>query len=307
MLAAMSETDRLRERIARFPRWHYRFDLDGVRTPIANRRHANRHRQRRDYFFSPLVRLCGGSLAGKRVLDIGCNAGFWSLAAIEAGADHVFGIDGRQMHVDQAELVFESKGVEPSRYRFAVSDVFALDLRDEPFDIVLCLGLLYHVSRPFELIERIAQWNSDLLVIDTTLATKVAGPYFRLTNQNLGDPRSAVDRALALRPTSEAVATLVEHYGYQCAMLRPQFSNWAGSARYRKGTRRAFICAKHTRLDGLDAEPIGANARAARAWPLRRSSTSLRRLLRSFKRRVVARLSPRAPRRARRRARDRAA
>jgi ribosomal protein L11 methylase PrmA len=42
------------------------------------------------------------------VLDLGCNAGFWSLAAIDAGADLVVGIDGRQMHIDQANLVFET-------------------------------------------------------------------------------------------------------------------------------------------------------------------------------------------------------
>ena len=114
----MAEPQSLRERVAGFPRWHYEFDLGGVRTPIFDRKHVNRHVQRRDYFFAPLVRLCGGSLAGKRVLDLGCNAGFWSLAAIEAGADRVVGIDGRQMHVDQANVVFEAKGVDPARYRF---------------------------------------------------------------------------------------------------------------------------------------------------------------------------------------------
>jgi 2-polyprenyl-3-methyl-5-hydroxy-6-metoxy-1,4-benzoquinol methylase len=101
----MSEHDRLRERIADFPRWHYEFDLGGVRTPIAHRTYVNRHAQRREYFFIPLIRLCGGSPAGKRVLDLGCNAGFWSLAAVEAGAEAVVGIDGRQMHIDQANLV----------------------------------------------------------------------------------------------------------------------------------------------------------------------------------------------------------
>lgn len=85
----MEDVHQLRERVAIFPRWHYEFDLNGVRTPIFNHRHVNRHEQRKNYFFRPLVRLCGGSLSGKRVLDLGCNAGFWSLMAIEAGADYV--------------------------------------------------------------------------------------------------------------------------------------------------------------------------------------------------------------------------
>lgn len=270
----MQESE-LRERVASFPQWHYEFDLGGVRTPIFDPAHANRHAQRKRYFFEPLVRLCGGSLAGKRVLDLGCNAGFWSLAAIEAGADFVLGVDGRQMHVDQANLVFEAKGVDPGRYRFELADAFALDLAGESFDVVLCLGLLYHVSKPFELMERIGSWNEDLLVVDTTLDPR-PGPYFRIRHQDLDDPRSAVDRPVALHPSKEAVARLASEFGYrQVTMLRPRFTSWEGSSSYRDGKRRAFICAKTTALEGLDSERIGpsraqrASGRLARAAAVR--------------------------------------
>jgi 2-polyprenyl-3-methyl-5-hydroxy-6-metoxy-1,4-benzoquinol methylase len=285
--ARVIDADSLRERVESFPRWHYEFDLGGVRTPIFNRAHANRHAQRKEYFFSPLVQLCGGTLAGKRVLDLGCNAGYWSLAAIEAGADFVLGIDGREMHVDQANLVFEANGVEPNRYRFELGNIFELDLRGETFDIVLCLGLLYHVSRPFELMERMAAWNTDLLVIDSTLDSRVDGAYFRVVTQNLDDPRSALDRPIALRPTSKAVVALAEAYGYRCVMLRPRFSDWSGSKRYRNGTRRAFICSRQTSLAGLDVEPLTADAR-----PSRREPSAVRSVARSpVVKRVRSRLS----------------
>jgi SAM-dependent methyltransferase len=286
----MADPETLRERVASFPRWHYEFDLGGVRTPIFNRKHVNRHAQRLKYFFAPLTELCGGSLVGKRVLDLGCNAGFWSLAAIEAGADLVVGIDGRQMHIDQANLVFEAKGVDEKRYRFRQGDIFATELDEAPFDIVLCLGLLYHVSNPFALMERIAAWNDDLLVIDTTLSTVWGGPFFRLAVQDLDDPRAALDRTVALHPTSEAVEALVRRSGYDCAMLKPRFSSWEGASRYRDGSRRAFICAKRTPLEGLDVEPVGANVPATLA--LRQAA---RRAL------VAARLSARRGGRRRRR------
>ena len=67
----MTDTETLKQQVASFPRWHYELDLNGVRTPIFDPEHVNRHRQREQYFFAPLVRLCGGSLAGKRVLDLG--------------------------------------------------------------------------------------------------------------------------------------------------------------------------------------------------------------------------------------------
>ena len=266
----------LRKRIDSFPRWHYEFDLDGVVTPIFDPAHVNRHEQRKAYFFSPLVRLAGDSLAGKTVLDLGCNAGFWSLAAIEAGADFVLGVDGRQMHIDQANLVFEVKGIQRDRYRFETSSVFALDPPEAPFDIVLCLGLLYHVSRPVDLIERISAWNVDILVIDTALDAS-AGPYFRIVRQNVDEPRSAVDRSIALHPSSEAVARLAHDYGYGSVVrLRPRFTSWEGAESYARGNRRAFVCAKHSALDHLDTEPVAAAARHDRALSWRRLGRYLR-------------------------------
>lgn len=285
----MGRGDLLREQVASFSNWHYEFDLDGVRTPIFNPDHVNRHLQRGSYFFSPLVQLAGGSVAGKRVLDLGCNAGYWSLAAIDAGADFVLGIDGRQMHVDQAKLVFDVKEVDTTRYRFERADIFELELPAEPFDIVLCLGLLYHVSKPFELMERITTWNHDLLVIDTTLDTRAPGSYFRLHPQDLDDPRHAVDRPTALVPTGRAVVDLVEQFGYRSVALRPRFSDWTGAMDYRERRRRAFMCAKRTRLEGLDTDAVGATSSSgstqSRAASVRRR---LRRSLRSASNRLSA-------------------
>ena len=119
--------EEIERKIAAFPRWHYEFDLRGHRTPIFRRAHAARHRQRQRYFFEPLVRLFGGSLEGKRVLDLGCNAGFWSLLSVEAGCEYVLGIDGRRMHVEQANFVFQVRGVERSRYEFLEANLFDLD------------------------------------------------------------------------------------------------------------------------------------------------------------------------------------
>src|SRR5207244_13180843 len=51
----------------------------------------------------------GGSLQGRRVLDLECNAGLWSLLALQAGAEFVLGTAGRRMFIEQAEFVFEAK------------------------------------------------------------------------------------------------------------------------------------------------------------------------------------------------------
>ena len=260
------DTEQLRERVAGFPHWHYEFDLQGVRTPITNPEFANRHRERKRYLFDPLVRLCGGSLEGKRVLDLGCNAGFWSLAALEAGADFVLGVEGRKLYVDQAELVFEAKSIDRARYRFLVGDLFSLDLdAAAPFDIVLCLGLLYHVSKPMSLFERISSWNKDILLVDTTLSL-LPGAHLRIIEEKPDEPLTAVDHVIAFVPTREAVAKLAREVGYSVAMLRPRFESWEGAGDYRVGSRRAFVCSKQTPLEGVDAEPIRVSPLDYVAW-----------------------------------------
>ena len=258
------QDEEIRQKIASFQGWHYQFDLKGNLTHIRKKSRVNRHEQRKKYFFDPLVQLFGGSLAGKRVLDLACNAGFWSLCAVRAGCDYVLGIEGRQMHVDQANFVFEVKEVEKDRYDFVVGDIFETDLRQfGTFDVVLCLGLMYHISKHMNLMEKISEINDDVLVIDTTLSG-ARGSFLEVQRQDPDSFMSAVDRGLAMKPTKQAVRDLVEEFGYSVVTLEPDFRNaegepdWRGSGDFQKGSRRAFICAKKTDLSYLPAkvEPV---------------------------------------------------
>ena len=248
--------EEIKQKVASFPRWHYKLDLKGNHTPIFKEDHANRHEQRKKHFFDPLVQLFGGSLAGKRVLDLGCNAGFWSLCATRAECDYVLGIDGRQMHVDQANFVFEVEEVERGRYDFVAGNLFELDFRKfGRFDVVLCLGLMYHIGKPMELMEKISEINDDVLLIDTNLNSELPGPCFKVYREkDPDDPRNAVDHSLVLVPTWEAVRELAQQFGYTMAALRPRFDDYEGSYDYREGVRRAFLCAKRTDVSRVSAE-----------------------------------------------------
>jgi len=239
----MNEHD-IEAEIRRFPRWHYQFNLKGHLTPTIDASKVNRHKQRKKHIFPALVEHMGGSLAGKRVLDLGCNAGFWSLAAIEYECEFVLGIDGRKMHVDQAEFVFDVHGIEKDRYQFIQGDVFDMDLTPyEPFDVVLFLGLMYHINKPVELIEKIAAVNSDTLVIDTTLSTR-DGACLELVHEGLDDPRNAINNELVFIPTRQAVCDIVEAVGYDARVLEPAFDSYDGAKDYKSGYRRAFLCRK---------------------------------------------------------------
>jgi tRNA (mo5U34)-methyltransferase len=270
-------------RIDAFGVWHYRFELPGgVSTPIYRADYVNRHVQRRRTFFEPLVKICGGSLSGRRVLDLGCNAGYWALCAIEAGADFVLGVDGRQMHIDQAQLVFDAKGVEETRYRFERGNIFEHPIR-ERFDVVLCLGLMYHIAKPVEIFEVMAGTGAELLLIDTTVSL-VPWSLFRVAHEeSLDNPRNAVDYELLLIPTRHAIFDLARQFGYETVALALDVSDYTGMDDYRSMQRAAFICSKGPPLDSLAREKIDAltlmraygRKRARREWQrLRRRLSS---------------------------------
>jgi SAM-dependent methyltransferase len=249
------EPAELQERIAAFPRWHYQFEFDGgVQTPVAHRGQRNRHEQRRRYFFDPLVGLLGGSLEGHRVLDLGCNAGFWSLAAVEAGAAFVLGIDAKQTFIDQAELVFAAKGIDAARYRFEQGNIFEHDL-GEGFDLVLCLGVMEVTCRPVELFQRMSDAGAETILLDTVIS-RARSSFFEVST--LGDPRAVVDRELVLVPSRQAVIELAAHFGFKAVPLAHNIADYTGLEDYRRRQRLAFICSKSVPLTGLAEAPQAA-------------------------------------------------
>jgi tRNA (mo5U34)-methyltransferase len=222
--------------------WHYQFDLNGVKSPVADPAYVNRHAMRERYFLEPLVRAYGGSLRGKRVLDLGCNSGFWSLKALAAGADFALGVEGRPELVNQARYVASVQGVPPERARFEVGDIFQFDYASfPPANIVFCLGLMYHVCRPVELLEKIASVNTEVLVIDTTLSQSPHS-YLEVRFDDTADPRNAIRDSLVFYPSCRAVIDLAEAAGYCCLALRPEFESYLACWDYRCGSRRAFLC-----------------------------------------------------------------
>jgi len=280
------EDEEIVRRINSFPYWIYPFDLKGHKTPLPKNldsyiRFESRPFKRKKYILNPIIKLCGGSLKGKRVLDLGCNSGFWSLSVIEEGADFVLGIDARQMFIEQANFVLEVKEVDKSRYKFIAGDIFDIDfLEFGTFDIALCLGLLYHVNKPILLLEKIAKANNDILVIDTRVSNTM-GSHMEILFDYEG-PDSYVDSKLVMQPTKRAVFDIVKQFGYSTLMLRPSFTDYKGVSDYR-WERRAFLCAKKTNLSKLPPELVeDINSRRERAHDFLRRSIETFKMLRNI-------------------------
>jgi len=93
-------------------------------------------------------------LRGRTVLDIGCNAGFYSLELKSRGADLVVAIDSDPRYLAQARLAAHTRDLDIDFRQMSVYDVAALRRR---FDLVLFMGVLYHLRHPLLALDLISE------------------------------------------------------------------------------------------------------------------------------------------------------
>ena len=93
----------------------------------------------------------------KRILELGSLEGGHSFAfARSPGVEHVVAIEGRRDNLERAQFIQGLLG-EP-RVQFIHANLEEFDLASlGSFDVVVCLGLLYHLPAPWELVQRISR------------------------------------------------------------------------------------------------------------------------------------------------------
>jgi tRNA (mo5U34)-methyltransferase len=117
------------------------------------------------------------SLDGKTVLDIGAWDGYYSFACAQRGAKRVLAIDSFAW---SGESWGTPDGFLLAREVLGLDDVVddqvvdVMDLCPEmvggSFDVVLVLGVLYHLRDPITALERVASVCDDLLIVETEIA-----------------------------------------------------------------------------------------------------------------------------------------
>jgi tRNA (mo5U34)-methyltransferase len=160
MPAAELTTEAIERRVFELGEWFHNLDLRGV--------HTAPHHFLGDY---PAVKwrrfadALPADLSGRTVLDIGCNAGFYAIEMKRRGAERVVGIDSDNDYLSQARFAAEVIGVELELRELSVYDVGTLG---ERFDIVLFLGVLYHLRHPLLALDLIHEHVArDLLVFQS--------------------------------------------------------------------------------------------------------------------------------------------
>lgn len=106
-------------------------------------------------------------LSGLSILDVGCNGGFYAIEMARRGARRVVAIDSDEAYLAQARYAAQACGARIEFARLSVYDVAALG---ERFDIVLFMGVFYHLRHPLLALDLIQHHAArDLLVFQSML------------------------------------------------------------------------------------------------------------------------------------------
>jgi tRNA (mo5U34)-methyltransferase len=158
---ALSTSEALRGNVQQLIRaldpWFHNFTFGGLQTAP--------HHFLGDYprvKWQRFERALPHDLRGATVLDIGCNGGFYSIEMKRRGADRVLGIDVDGRYLKQARLAAELSQVEIELQQMSVYEIGRLG---ERFDVVLFMGVLYHLRHPLLALDLIREHVARSLVV----------------------------------------------------------------------------------------------------------------------------------------------
>lgn len=118
------------------------------------------------FMFERFAHALPHDLTGKSVLDIGCNAGFYTCEMKRRGASRVIGMDTDKRYLAQARFVAQTLGFGDIEFREL--SVYDVALLGERFDLVIFMGVLYHLRHPLLALDLIREHVAgDMMLFQT--------------------------------------------------------------------------------------------------------------------------------------------
>ncbi len=156
--------------------WFYAFDLPDGSTPPTY--HGNDiqaiHDTRWKMLDGCLRQRLGDERGSLNALDLASHQGWFAVKMAQSGFSSVLGIDARKSHVDDSSLISRIYGLDQLSFRRG--DIHEQDPRDlGQFDVVLMLGLLYHLENPIGALRTCRALCKNLCVIETQIVPGMSG------------------------------------------------------------------------------------------------------------------------------------
>lgn len=170
-------------------------------------------------------------------VDFACNHGYFTLLAAEMGCGKAVGFDLRDVNVAKARLLAEQYG--HNAVRFEQRDVYDYA---EQADVVLNLGLLYHVTDPVRLLQLTFDACGRFAIVDTITHKAPVSAFILRTNKN-NRHHAEGSYTSELHPTYRALIDLMHAVGFTDLheVVPKESQDRARHDLYERFTRRCVI------------------------------------------------------------------
>ncbi len=165
----------IEERIEALGPWFYPFDFGGIRTTSNVPPHVTDIFETRCVMLENVVTAhFADRLAQIRCLDIGCHEGFYSFAMARLGIEHITGLDVREANLQKARFAAGQLGYASIAFQQGnIEEIDPTSLGSR--ELVLFLGVLYHLENPMRALRNLRAVTSELCVIETQVIDEVEG------------------------------------------------------------------------------------------------------------------------------------
>ncbi|MCP5106139.1 MAG: class I SAM-dependent methyltransferase [bacterium] len=224
--------EKLKQEILKITDWRHPFEIEpGVGVTLHREWYNEWHPWRVKVLMPTIETIAAHVLNGvksARVLDVGCWDGFYGFQFIKRGAKFLKGVDLRAEAVRRANLIKDYFGYK--NCEFEQRNIQDKEFNNERYDISLLFGVIYHLSTPIDVIKRIGDITSAMLLI-STYATKEPEPVLNLKRE---DPEkdSTGFQELVTTPSETAVVDMLDFAGFDIVLRDypyPFYERYRGS------------------------------------------------------------------------------
>lgn len=201
----------LADELDRAPAWMYPWQLGARHAPTLHPILEGFHATRAALVEQEVREALAAAGPSARAIDLACCEGWFAHRLLEWGAREVVGIDIREQSVRRAELVRDYLGLDADRLRFRTADVLELAAEElGGFDVVLCLGLIYHVEHPMGVLRLARKLTRGLCVVESQTARVETPALFGFGARHSFE---ATDAVVALHHEADQATNPLASYG----------------------------------------------------------------------------------------------
>jgi predicted RNA methylase len=222
---ALTETEQ--ESMRRIPSsaWFTQVDFRNVCSPHHPESDLDENHRLKRQLILPWL---NANVKGRAVLDLFCANGAFSFEAVLAGAKEVVGFEFDKDRVQCAQFlsnIFQSRtGLNAPA--FIRGDVYDLSRTfQEPFDVVVCLGGLYHIADPPHVLDQIRDLTRERLIVQTSSILNGYGSWGKFVlrkDETTRGMTSLIGGRGAWHLTAECFENMLRHAGFKIVeSLRP--------------------------------------------------------------------------------------